>query len=243
MSDSPSRGSKAKPKKAAAKKGPRGFKRTKTQISIRVEDTLLAMANKLATFWGTGITDVIEQGIMGECVRRLKEPPETRLVRFLVQRATPAEQKTVVRLLAYLRLEKEEMFHGDEKFRPIWLDVLESYEKDTPAVFRKALARYGEAPPVVQSELATAREYLARFVELERQQMEIQKLRGQRWLRALEAFEKTPIYQQLLERHGDLPAIKTEVGEAVESYDAVIAFVDSGVLNRAIDPGTRENAP
>lgn len=154
------------PKKKAVKKavGPRGFKRTKTQISVRLEDSVLALAQHITQIFGEGLTDIVETAVWADMVRRFKEPPKSHVARFLLLRATPAEQETVASILGFLRMPVEA--RGDEIDRLVaeafWKVLAKAKEKPE---FKEALASYGEMPPVIKTEVEDLRNF---FIDLYR---------------------------------------------------------------------------
>jgi hypothetical protein len=160
-------------KGAAPARDPRGRKKEKGQISVRIEQSTLDMAYALANFWGENITDVLEIAIREAVERRLHEPKETRLARFLLLHATYEEQRIIADALVYLRLPGH-VFFENGMWRTMWLGMLEKirelpeYEETLRSFFGGPLPALMESDDAVESfrEVAQAMAWLGRVVGL-----------------------------------------------------------------------------
>jgi hypothetical protein len=134
---------------APKKKKPRGFERHKTSRSIRVEDELLAEAERFAKETGQPFTDLVEYGLQLALATRAKEEPLTRYVNFLMWQTTAEELRMIRRLVGLMR-----MTMNSDPWRERWrkgvLEGLEDIEK-LPE-FEEALASCGEPPPLARLE-------------------------------------------------------------------------------------------
>ncbi|HEX4593986.1 MAG TPA: hypothetical protein VH157_06910 [Bryobacteraceae bacterium] len=120
---------------------PRGRKKVKSQISVRIEQSYLDMAYAHAKATGERITDILERGIVKLVAEEMNEDRVARFARFLVLYATPEEQSVVISVLGYLRMPKmvfTTVFN--EIYRDSLLKVLEEARKH-PA-FEEALRSY-----------------------------------------------------------------------------------------------------
>jgi hypothetical protein len=138
------------PERAPAR-DPRGRKKEKGQISVRIEQSTLDMAKALAHFWNENITDVLELAIREAVLRRVHEARPARLARFLLLHATPDEQRIVTDVLVFLRLPPRVFSEFDELYRAGFLQILEKTR--TLPEYEEVLEKYaGQLPPLVAGE-------------------------------------------------------------------------------------------
>jgi hypothetical protein len=99
------------------RKGSRGRKREKEQLSVRLDAATLRLAKAFAQDRSLKITDVIEHGVLLEVTQGLKEIPITTQARFFLQHVPAELQRLTLSFWSFLRIPEAELSEIEWRIR------------------------------------------------------------------------------------------------------------------------------
>jgi hypothetical protein len=130
---------------AGVEKPRRGRPKHKTQISVRIDQNVLAQTYEFIGRTGYRITDMLERGLVMVMKAEGETPAISSDVRFLIGRATAERQHLMQHLLALLALPE---CRGLSRFEQATLTYLVEYLRLLPMddCYEAALGTYGARP-------------------------------------------------------------------------------------------------